>query len=77
MIVLSLFNRNQGQREGGREGAFAPSHIPKIFLIPCGIFSNILIDHPKKLIKGQIFSKMTTIQGSSQRSVSVLGVLVN
>jgi hypothetical protein len=67
----------KGGGKGGREGAFALSQIPKIFLIPCGIFSNILIDHPKKLIKGQIFTEMTTIQGSSRRSVSILGVLVN
>jgi hypothetical protein len=43
-----------GEEQGGREGASAPPHLPKIFFAPCNLFLNILVANPQPLIKGQI-----------------------
>jgi hypothetical protein len=43
-----------GEEQGGREGASAPPHLPKIFFTPCNLFLNILVANSQPLIKGQI-----------------------
>jgi hypothetical protein len=75
---MQLFG--QGRREGGREGASAPPHLPNFPLLPVEFFSNMLVAHPQPLVRGQIIFWRNEIHNLSQRFVTISAfscVLVN